>query len=217
LRRFFSITVLAAAVVAVAAPAYAGGAQLEPSWVRVEPGEELELTAQVSQGAFGWVDDGPFYVYLSGDGYGEVTTSAVGGAATDVPLGQLTIDASGSNAKVSVTVSIPEDTPPAEYQISICNDPCTTGFGDLNGGALYVGVDPPSLEEQITAVPPSTTVVLIDVVATSAAPVPKAVPAYMALAPNHDRTTQVSPLWVACSAALGAAVLVMALLSRERS
>ncbi|MGA9597091.1 MAG: hypothetical protein WBV06_13095 [Acidimicrobiia bacterium] len=217
MRRFFSISALAVAAVAIAAPAYAGGAQLEPSRVRVDAGEEIELSAHVSQGAFGWVEDGPFYVYLIGTGYGEITSTATGGTATDVPLGELSIDASGKNAEVFVQATIPAETPAGEYQVVVCNDPCTTGFGDLNGGALYVGIDPPSLEQEITHVPPSTAAVAIDVVVTSAAPAPRAAPAYMALAPSPERTTQISPLWVACSAALGAVVLMMALVSRDRS
>ena len=203
--------------VAIAAPAYAGAAQLEPSRVRVDAGEEIELSAHVSQGAFGWVEDGPFYVYLSGTGYGEITSTAAGGSATDVPLGELSIDASGKNAEVFVQATIPAETPAGEYRVVVCNDPCTTGFGDLNGGELYVGIDPPSLEQEITDVPTSTAAVAIDVVVTAAAPAPRAAPAYMALAPYPQRTTQVSPLWVACSAALGAVVLVMALVSRDRS
>ncbi len=218
MRRFFVVSVLAVTSFAYSAPAYAGGAQLEPSWVRVDAGEDIELRAVVSRGAFGWVEDGPFYAYLSGTEFGEVTETVPGGAVTNVSLGELTIDGSGNSADVTLLTTVPAETPPGEYQIVVCNDPCTTGFGDLSGGALYVGVDPPSLEEVVTNVPPSSAMVAVDIVVPStAAPQSPTAPAYLVLAPIAERTTQISPLWIAFSAALGGAVLLASLLTRNRS
>jgi len=217
LRRFIFVSVLAVMSIAYSAPAHAGGAQFEPSWVRVDAGAEIELGAVVSQGAFGWVEDGPFYAYLSGTNFGEVTETAFGGAVTNVPLGELTIDTSGDSADVTLLTTVPAETPPGEYQIVVCNDPCTTGFGDLSGGALYIGVDPPSLEEVVTNVPSSTAMVAVDIVVPSTvAPQSPAAPAYLVLAPATERSTQISPLWIAFSAALGCAVLLASLLTRNR-
>ena len=101
-------------------------------------GDQVELTGLVSRGQLGWVDDGPFFVYLHGAEYGLVTAAAGGGTETDVPLGPLVLDERSGWLAVSAKVLIPEAAPPGEYQVVVCNDPCTTGLGDLIAGVIQV-------------------------------------------------------------------------------
>ncbi len=222
----------------------AGGSWLEPTWVRVEAGDQIELSGSVSRGQLGWVDDGPYFGYLRGDGYGVAVDEGLGGAKTDVPLGKLAVQDRGHDLFVSITVTIPVDTPPGEYWINFCNDPCSTGLGDLIGSVVYVGMDPPQAEEETSeaettstaeaatpttstttsAAPTSTdTPEVATVAATSAPPetvvtttVAPPVPKRMSLAPYPDRPDDMSPLWIGMSAALGGAVLLIALVSRQR-
>ena len=218
MRRILGTALLAAATITFAAPAYAAGAELAPGGVRVEAGEQIELTADVSPGALGWVEDGPFFAFLLGEGYGKVLTSAPGGATTDVPLGEVSIQPAGNHAAVSVLVTVPPETPPGRYQIVICNDPCTTGLGNLTGGTLFVGVDPPPPAGTVTQVSAVASTVAVDVVSTSVAKEPAGhTTAYLALPAPPERATQISPLWIAFSAAIGGTVLLLALLIRDRS
>ncbi len=172
-------------------PVHAGGSWLESSSDRVVPGEQVELKGLVSRGQLGWVEDGPFYVYLNGPDYGLVVTQANGGTETNVLLGKLTVREMSGQLAVSATVAIPRNTPPGGYRVVVCNDPCTTGLGDLIGGQLQV--EPADAEA--TAVPIRR----------------------LSLAPYPDRSTSMSPAWVGMSALLAAAVLVTALLVRQTS
>lgn len=213
MRRLFSTALLSAAIITFAAPADAGDAQLAPSRVRVDAGAQIELTAHISADSSRWIAEGPYYAYLSGRDFGTVLTTVRGGAATDAPVGKLSIEATSAGTQVVVIVSIPEETPPGEYQIVVCNDPCTTGAGDLTGGPLYVGVDPPGSGDALQTSP----TIAVDALATSTPPSSAtATTVYLALGQHPERTTQMSPLWIAFSAALGAAVLVTALFSRNR-
>lgn len=63
---------------------------------------------------------------------------------------------------------------------------------------------------------PASPAVAVDVLATSIPPGSHTDTTYLALGQQPERTTQVSPLWIAFSAALGAAVLVTALAGRNR-
>lgn len=192
---------------------WAGGAWLEPSWERVEAGDHVELSATVSPGAYGWLEHGPYYAYLQGGVYGRVTTSANGGAATDVPLGQLQIEETGTNLTVSIAFNLAHDVPPGEYWIMVCNDPCTTGLGDLIGGVIYVGMDP---SIPVNAADPPPAAAATGIAATSQSPAQRTLSLRLGLAPSPNRPTQLSPLWIGISAALGGAVLLAALVSRQR-
>lgn len=214
LRRSLLAVVAAGFLVVTTGAALAGGSWLEPSWVRVEPGDELTLTATVSRGQLGWVDDGPFYAYLRGENFGTVTAEGFGGAATDVMLGPITLATRSPDLEVGVEVVIPPDTPPGEYQVAVCNEPCTTGLGDLVGGVLFVGVDPPPSDGPEIA---GTTAAVIAVVETSTTVAPDTRRTYVALAPLADRRTTISPLWIGFSAALGGAVLLTVLFTRNRA
>jgi hypothetical protein len=136
---------LLAMMMALAVPlaAVAGGSWLEPTGVRVEPGDTLSLSGPVSRGQLGWVEDGPFFAYLSGETT-VMITSVSGGGKTDVPLGEIFMEKiDENNMQLSVEVTIPPETPPGEYWVIHCNEPCTSGFGDLFGAQLFVSVDPP--------------------------------------------------------------------------
>lgn len=117
-------------VVAFAAPAWAGGTWLELDKDSYQPGERAVATAVVSQGALGWVDDGPFYAYLD-----EANSVP---AIIGVPLGQLQLDSpTDMNVFVTLDFQVP-DVAPGVYAIVYCNDPCTEGLGDLIGGQITV-------------------------------------------------------------------------------
>lgn len=155
--RRLTFAVFVALLLVVGAPVYAGGSWLEPSAVRVEPGETLTLSGRVSRGQLGWVDDGPYFAYLSGEST-VVVTSGLGGGKTDIPLGELLMERIDSNnMHVSVEVTVPADIAPGEYWVTHCNDPCTEGFGDLVGALLFVGMDPTDIGGNVATTDDSTT------------------------------------------------------------
>lgn len=130
-----------------------------------------------------------------------------------MPLGTVEIEESGSNLTATVSFNLAPDTPPGEYWITVCNDPCTTGIGDLIGGVIYVGVDPPAETESDDGSPPAEAAI-----ATTRDPsAHQALSLRLGLAPSPSRPTQLSPIWIGFSAALGGAVLLAALLSRQRN
>ncbi len=196
----------------------AGGTRFEPSDVRIEAGEHIELTATVARGALGWVEDGPFFVYLQGDEFGSVVTEGYGGTATDVLLGELDVGDRAQRLDVSAGITIPDETPPGEYWISVCNDPCTTGLGDLVGATIYVDLDPPVVEEvtALVAEPATPLVEDTEISPTTRAPENHNFSRRLALAPYTNRPADLSPIWIGFSAALAGAVLLTALLSRQR-
>ncbi len=154
MRRSLQVGIVIVLGCLVATPALAGGSWLEPSSGRVEPGEQVRLEGSVSIGQLGWVDDGPFFAYLSGEGITEIQ-AGLGGVETDVPLGPVEIsDVTDFGAVVSVEFTIPDSLTPGEYWVSVCNDPCTTGFGDLIGTQLFVGVEPFFDEPTVAAIAP---------------------------------------------------------------
>ncbi len=197
------IAIVALLILTSATPALAGGSWLEPSAERVEVDETIRLSGDVSEGQLGWVEDGPYYAYMWGENYGTILEEAAGGWVTDVPLGQLEIEADDGWAQVSLEFAVPADVPPGEYWIYACNDPCTTGFGDLIGAVLYVGVDPPSdvdspgLAATAPTVAPSATV--------------------LALVPHSGRSTGLNAAWVAISAGLAIVVLLSVFVARDRA
>ncbi len=200
------------------APAGAGGSWLDPSWVRVEAGEHIELSGFVSHGQLGWIEDGPFYAYLRGDTYGEVITEGFGGTETDVPLGKLNAAAQSTGIQVSADFVLPTDMPPGEYWVLVCNDPCTTGLGDLIGGVIYVGVDPPSREEEITSIRTNdTSLSATSVAIIDGGDTPSFVARYASLSPYPSRSVGLSPAWIAMSVTLTAVVLLAAVATRQRT
>ena len=98
------------------------------------------LVGYTSGGQFGWVQDGPFYAYLVAD---ETTLWADHRLPIDhVPLGPLSVQPRGRTLRVSISFPVPNHLTPGLYTVTYCNDPCTTGLGDLIGGLMAIGVDP---------------------------------------------------------------------------
>jgi len=222
MRHIFMTICSAALVVFAAAPATAGGSWLEPSWERVEAGDHIELSGDVSTGQLGWTKDGPYFAYLVGDEYGTTITEGFGGAKTDVALGELAISANGNWAQASIDFTLPAETPSGEYRVVVCNEPCKKGFGDLIGAVLYVGIDPPiepePVVETVTLDPTTFTssgVTAVAIVETAAPPSISTAATHLMLAPHPSRSTDLAPTWVAISAGLAAVVLLLILFTRQ--
>jgi hypothetical protein len=113
-----------------AVPAAAGGTWLEFEQDTYAAGETAVAMAQVFQGAFGWVEDGPFQAYLApADDFG---------CPTDHHLGELDVGAPSRGA-VHVTLAfVVPDVAPGRYSVVICNRGSRTGLGDLIGGEVTV-------------------------------------------------------------------------------
>jgi hypothetical protein len=193
---------IASLLIGSSAFAAAGGSQFEPNAVRVEPGDTVELTARVSRDMSGWVEDGPFYAYLHGDSYGRTLVSQAGGSSSDVPIGVVSIDEGSTDAAVVLEAALPNDVPPGEYQITVCNDPCTTGLGDLTGGLLYIGTEP-ARNAAASIVSGSGDNPTLET--------------YLAVAPHPTRRTGLSASWIAMSAGLAILVLAVSFAGRDRA
>ncbi len=133
--------IVATAILLVALPAAAGGSWLDPYHESYEAGDTVTMRGGVSVGQLGWVEDGPFFAYLRLDESvrcGDLWTCV---HPDDIPLGQLTVEEQAEGwLNVSITFTLPEDIADGEYWVHYCNDPCTTGLGDLIGGVFYVGI-----------------------------------------------------------------------------
>ena len=127
--------------ITAAAPVSAGGSHLAPARDRYERGEVATLVGYTSGGQLGWVQDGPFFAYLVAD---DTTLWSDHRLPDDhVGLGPLSVQPRGRTLRVSITFLVPDHLATGLYYVTYCNDPCTTGLGDLIGGSLAVGVDPP--------------------------------------------------------------------------
>src|SRR5207302_7957593 len=126
---------------------------LYPVADRYEPGDMATLVGYAGRGGQGWLEDGPFYAYLAPSVGGLGPTgpkySGLGGpnAVDGLALGPLSVDLTGHEGwralRVSISFPVPDDLEPGVYDVGYCNDPCSTGLGDLPGGVVGVGVDPP--------------------------------------------------------------------------
>jgi hypothetical protein len=198
--------------------ASAGGSWLEPTRVRVEAGETITLSGEVAAGQQGWVDEGPYFAYLSGATYGSTINARSDGLETDVLLGQLVIDAGGESARISIEFTLPGDVPPGEYWVTACNMPCREGFGDLIGATLFVGVDAPTGdggtedEEAVVAASP----ILAGAEDTDGARTADRAATSLALARHPARPTGLDATWIAISAGFGLAVLLLVSAVRTR-
>lgn len=204
---------IAVLLLTIATAAAAEGSWLEPSTIRVEEGDTITLTGEVSSGQLGWVQQEPYFAYLSGATYGDTVAEGTGGFETEVPLGRLEIEASASTARVTVEFELPRSVPPGEYWVTVCNRPCTTGLGDLIGSILYVGVDPPgtghSAAEEFGAATLAIAEATDDAIERPSAG--------LALARHPARRTGLDAAWVAMSAGFGLLVLLLASVVRTKN
>jgi hypothetical protein len=134
-------------VVLTAGPASAGGSWFSPAEDRYEQGETATVVGYSGRGTQGWIENGPYYAYLipgSGGG-GDGDSSLLPPSA--VRVGQLLLQETGRGGyltlRAAITFPIPSDLVSSRYSFTVCNDPCTMGLGELIGGEVWVGVDPP--------------------------------------------------------------------------
>ena len=156
---------LSALTLVAPAPAGAGGGDwLYPDQDRYEPGQQVRFVGYTQAQARSTVDErvlasaelwrnGPYYAYLRVDPAAvEHDGPQEGGPRpyvhpTDRRLGRVAADevtpARGDySLRVSATFWLPRGLAPGVYDVTICNDPCTTTLGWLYGSPVYVGVDP---------------------------------------------------------------------------
>jgi hypothetical protein len=161
-----AVAALSALTLTAPAPAGAGGGDwLYPDRDRYEAGQEVRLVGYTQALARSARDEttltraelqrnGPYYAYLRVDPAAVERDAPQGDGAwsyahpTDLELGQVTADeispARGDySLRVSATFWLPRDLAPGEYNVTVCNDPCTTTPGWLFGSPVYVGIDPP--------------------------------------------------------------------------
>ena len=132
------ITVLAFGL--FAEPAFAGGSWIDAYKESYLPGETVMMRADIGEGQLGWVEDGPFYAYLRVDpDAGDNAQQFPYIAESDVFLGEMQVtEKTPTLVHVSLEFLVPTDLPDGEYWVVYCNDPCTTGIGDLMGGWFVV-------------------------------------------------------------------------------
>jgi hypothetical protein len=155
-RRRVAVTVVIASLAGVVATvgaggmASAGGSSLVPDRDSYQPGEQATMVGETGAGQLGTVEDGPFFAYLRVDRDLAAESSPDTWPfvhPSDLPLGELVLATSGRagdpGVQVSLIFTIPLTLEPGTYEVVYCNDPCTTGLGDLIGGTIHVGGPPP--------------------------------------------------------------------------
>jgi hypothetical protein len=155
---------LSALTLVTAAPAGAGGGDLlYPDQDRYEAGQQVRLVGYTQALARSVLDqeplprvelqrNGPYYAYLRVDPAAVERDASDDGAwpyahPSDLRLGQVTTDeitpARGDySLRVSIAFRLPRGLAPGMYDVTVCNDPCTTTPGWFFGSPLYVGIDP---------------------------------------------------------------------------
>jgi hypothetical protein len=158
---------LSALTLVTPAPAGAGGGDwLYPDQDRYEAGQQVQLVGYTEAKARMVVDDralsaavlrrnGPYYAYLRVDpGAVERDAARADGAwpyvhPTDQRVAQVAAEEVTPVAsryyslRVGAAFRLPRGLAPGQYDVIVCNDPCTTTLGWLYGSFLYVGIDPP--------------------------------------------------------------------------
>ena len=147
-RSTFALVVLAL-LVAVAAPASAGGSWFEPIETDIQPGDSVTM---VGFSGFGPTQDpsvaadDPFYGWLEVDRNQRSNSEATGWPHPHdgmIPVGQITVTPTGQTGfqayRLHLTFELPDDLPVGIYEFVHCNDPCTTSFGELLSGFVAVG------------------------------------------------------------------------------
>jgi hypothetical protein len=150
------LTVAALVCLGPSRPAGAGGSWLSPVEDRYEPGEQATIVgyAEGPESTSGTLAGAPYFGYLRVDptdayrGMGEddAHTTWPFIHPTDVRLGPVIIERAATEGwagwRIALDFAVPKDLTPGAYEVVICNDPCTQGFGDVIGATVFVGVDP---------------------------------------------------------------------------
>jgi hypothetical protein len=153
-----AVAIMGATLWMSAPAAMAKGTSLDPVHDRYEVGDTATLIGYSTGYGDGdltlssWTEAGNFMAYLRVD---EAAVQADNPQTwpvvhpTDIPLGAPVAEVLPDTEETfySVRVSLTFVVPPVEpgsYGIVICNDPCTTGLGDIMGGEVTIGMDPPS-------------------------------------------------------------------------
>jgi hypothetical protein len=167
LTRWFAVAALATALVVTSgAPAYAGGSAWWPDKTSYAPGEVAAARGGFGAGCCdrGWVDDGPYRVWLVP--YGENSLTDLVLPPTAIPVGDLHAEqqqyewqGSTMSRWVATTEFVVPDVPPGPYHLVHCTDPCGKGLGDLMYAFFWVGPAPdfPPAEDTPPATAPTTT------------------------------------------------------------
>jgi hypothetical protein len=160
-----AVAALAAVTLAAPRPAGAGGGDLlYPDRDRYEVGQQVRLVGYTQALARSALDEqaltrvdlqrnGPYFAYLRVDPAAVERDASQEDDAwsyahpTDLQMGPVAADemspAEGAySLRVSATFRLPRDLAPGVYDVSVCNDPCTTTLGWLFSSPVHVGVDP---------------------------------------------------------------------------
>lgn len=130
LRSWTVVAVMSTFLLLLASPAWAGGSWLDADRSVAHPGDEIVVGGVVYRGQLGWLGHGPFVLTLR-----PVSTEASGRGRvpSDVVVGEFETEPVGSHAvEIRVVFRVP-NLEPGSYSYGYCNDPCTTGLGDLMG------------------------------------------------------------------------------------
>lgn len=143
MRRLVSILPVLAVIAALAlstTPAVAGGSWFDTDRPFYAAGDEVTVVGYTGGGAYGWVDDGPFFAWLTGNSGWTDEPTPVDPAFVHY-VGPLTLHEHPSEhgVRVSITFTLPDDLVEGIYGINYCNAACDEQIGDLIGGTLYVG------------------------------------------------------------------------------
>lgn len=140
-----AITALAA-VLGLASPAAAGGTWLSPVHDRYDAGDEVTLIGYTSEAPPGTA----FYGYLRVDPAAVTQDPPPDGwpavHPTDLRVGPVDVRGIGragwQATRLQLSFTLPAGLASGQYGLQICDDPCTTGVGDVIGATVWVGIGP---------------------------------------------------------------------------
>lgn len=153
-----------ALLVAFGAPAHAGGSAWLPERTSYAPGEVAVARGDFGAGCCdrGWVDDGPYRVWLVPYGENSLTDLVLAAGARavgDLRVEQVQYEWNGAPMHkwvASVEFVVP-DVQPGPYELVHCTDPCGTGLGDLMYAFFWIGSPPNFPAAQRAPAAPSAT------------------------------------------------------------
>lgn len=142
---------VACAVLAAPAPALAGGTWLSPVQDSYAPGDHVTIVGYSSgTGAGGPLTDGPYHAYLRVDpkeAYRDPPDDTWPFVhPSDLRVDTLDIQPTRRHdwaaLRLQADFTLPADIATGTYEVIVCDDPCRTGFADVIGATLNVGVEP---------------------------------------------------------------------------